>query len=88
VTVSTVTKKLTEKSEKVITFHTDTLFHSVVSVNKTSQRRTSSVNKSVRKRRKDSHATYGRIELDSHADTIVLGSNAVIMSYTTRECDV
>ncbi|KAI2499334.1 Reverse transcriptase (RNA-dependent DNA polymerase) [Fragilaria crotonensis] len=28
------------------------------------------------------------MELDSHADTVVLGSNAIIMSYTTRECDV
>ena len=28
------------------------------------------------------------MELDSHADTIVLGSNALIMNYTTRECDV
>ena len=28
------------------------------------------------------------MELDSHADTIVLGSNAIVMQYTTRECDV
>jgi hypothetical protein len=28
------------------------------------------------------------MELDSHADTIVLGSNAIIMHYTNRECDV
>jgi hypothetical protein len=28
------------------------------------------------------------MELDSHADTIVLGSNAVILQYTSRECDV
>jgi hypothetical protein len=28
------------------------------------------------------------MELDSHADTIVLGSNAIILNYTTRECDV
>ncbi len=60
----------------------------MVSVNKTSQRRTSSVNKNLRKRHDHSHATYGRMELDSRADTIVLGSNAIIMHYTTRECDV
>ena len=30
----------------------------------------------------------GRIELDSHADTIVAGGNCVVMSYTGRECDV
>ena len=28
------------------------------------------------------------MELDSHADTIVLGKNCVIMAYTGRECDV
>ena len=26
--------------------------------------------------------------MDSHADTIVLGSNAIILQYTSRECDV
>ena len=26
--------------------------------------------------------------LDSHADTVVLGSNCIVLSYTTRECDV
>jgi hypothetical protein len=35
-----------------------------------------------------SQATFGRMEIDSHADTIVLGSNAIIMQYTSRECDV
>ena len=89
VIVSTVqTKKLTEK-KKVVTFDADTLFRSVVSVNKTSTRHTSSINKSSRKRHNRSHtATYGCMELDSHADTIVLGSNAILMQYTTRECDV
>ncbi len=28
------------------------------------------------------------MELDSHADTIVLGSNVIIIQYTSRECDV
>ena len=28
------------------------------------------------------------MELDSHADTIVLGRNAIVMHYTNRECDV
>ena len=31
---------------------------------------------------------YGRIELDTHADTTVLGSNCVILSYTGKECEV
>ncbi|MFM8622587.1 MAG: hypothetical protein ACKOB3_04325, partial [Holophagaceae bacterium] len=30
----------------------------------------------------------GQIELDSHADTCVLGANFVILSYTGRVCDV
>ena len=87
-TVSTVTKKLSEK--EVVTFQNDTLYTSVVSVNKTSQRRASSLNQSTltRKHNDSSKVVYGRMELDSHADTIVLGNNAIIMHYTTRECDV
>ena len=30
----------------------------------------------------------GKIELDSHADTCVLGRNFVVLQYTGRECDV
>ena len=30
----------------------------------------------------------GKVEPDSHADTIVAGSNCVVMYYTGRECDV
>ena len=32
--------------------------------------------------------TEGRIKLDSHADTVVLGSNAVVLHYTGNECEV
>jgi hypothetical protein len=39
-------------------------------------------------RNDSSNVRYGRMELDSHADTIVLGSNALILQYTSRECDV
>lgn len=31
---------------------------------------------------------YSRMELDSHADTIVLGKNCVELAYTGRECDM
>ena len=31
---------------------------------------------------------HGRIELDSHADTIVFGKNCVVLAFTGRECDV
>ena len=30
----------------------------------------------------------GRIELDSHADTILFGKNCVVLNFTGRECDV
>ena len=31
---------------------------------------------------------HGRIEFDSHADTVVLGSNAVVLHYKGNECEV
>ena len=41
--------------------------------------------------KKSSHVLeikHGRTELDSHADSIVAGSNCCIMHYSNRECDV
>ena len=64
------------------------VLHTVVAANITSNRRTSSINKTSRTTNDGSIATYGRMELDSHADTIVLGRNAIILQYTSRECDV
>ena len=32
--------------------------------------------------------TYGKCEMDSHADTIVAGRNCVVLNYTGKECDV
>ena len=32
--------------------------------------------------------SHGRIELDTHADTTVLGLNCVVLSYTGKECEV
>ena len=32
--------------------------------------------------------SHGRIELDTHADTTVLGSNCVVLSYTGKQCEV
>jgi hypothetical protein len=87
VTVST-NKKLTEQYAEVVTFDYNS-FQSVVSVNKTSKRPMSSVrNRDVHRHQSHHRVTYGRMELDSHADTIVLGGNAIIMHYTNRECDV
>ena len=31
---------------------------------------------------------YDKMELDSHADTVVLGKNCVVLAFTGRECDV
>ena len=40
------------------------------------------------KKRPMSLPTEGRIELDSHADTIVLGANCIILSHTGQSCEV
>ena len=32
--------------------------------------------------------THGRIELDSHADTVVLGSNCVVLHHMGKVCEV
>ena len=32
--------------------------------------------------------SHGRIELDTHADTTVLGSNCVVLLYMGKECEV
>ena len=40
------------------------------------------------KKRPTSLPTEGRIELDSHADTIVLGANCIILSNTGQSCEV
>ena len=40
------------------------------------------------KKRPMSLPTQGRIELDSHADTIVLGANCIILSHTGQSCEV
>ena len=40
------------------------------------------------KRRPTLPPTEGRIELDSHADTIVLGANCIILSHTGHSCEV
>ena len=37
---------------------------------------------------RDDSTIYNKMELDSHADTIVLRRNCVILQYSGRECDV
>ena len=39
-------------------------------------------------KRKRTATVHGRCELDSHADTIVAGSNCIILQYTGKVCDV
>ena len=34
------------------------------------------------------HMTHGHIELNTHADTTVLRSNCIVLSYTGKECEV
>ena len=33
-------------------------------------------------------SVHGRVEMDSHANTTVLGSNCVVLAYTGKECEV
>ena len=40
------------------------------------------------KKRPTSLPTQGRMEVDSHADTIVLGANTIILSHTGQSCEV
>ena len=93
---STVTKKGQELTLNV-TKHSSckcltSELTAVVAANITTNRRAASVRKkamSTSHMRNDSSSVqYGRMELDSHAGTIVLGSNALILQYTSRECDV
>ena len=51
-------------------------------------RRVSSAMVSAVKKRESAPITSGRIELDSHADTIVAGANCTILEYTGKVCDV
>ena len=39
-------------------------------------------------KKRPSLPTEGRIEPDSHADTIVLGANCIILSHTGQSCEV
>ena len=58
-----------------------------ISAHVSSTRRTS--NRLISRVQNDSLSiNYGRTELDTHADTIVLGSNCVVLNYTGRVCDV
>ena len=52
---------------------------------RTSVRYISQLNKQDHKAKE---GQVGQTELDSHADTIVVGSNFLVMNYTERSCDV
>ena len=39
-------------------------------------------------KRKSNEQNFGRCDLDSHTDTIVAGSNFVILRYTGKECNI
>ncbi len=72
--------------QRVVTF-AHKLCCNVVAANITSKRR--SIHKVVRRIQRVALAPiFGRMELDSHADTIVLGRNAIVLQYTNRVCDV
>ena len=54
---------------------------------KSTSRRVSGTNTGEKKRNR-TQPVFGRCKLDSHADTIVAGSNCIILQYTGNECDV
>ena len=57
----------------------------------TSVRRPNGTNRTVSKVKyvtQEEQVAHGRIELDSHADTIVFGMNFTPMQYSGRECDM
>ena len=57
-------------------------------------RRLSRIVSSIQRKKKNkpgintSLPSHGRIELDSHADTVVLGSNCVVLHHTGKVCEV
>ena len=53
-----------------------------------SRRSIESTSISSTRKRKHTTPVHSQIELDSHADTIVAGSNCVVLQYTGDECDV
>lgn len=57
----------------------------IISAHVSSMRRATTRNIS---RTRNNRTISNKMELDSHADTVVLGANCVILSYTGRECDV
>ena len=59
--------------------------HCTIARVQTSLRR---ISKSQQKSHSVDAIHYGRIELDTHADTCVLGKNFTVLHYTGRECDV
>ena len=56
----------------------------VSSVRKIAKNKTTNTEYSIRPQ----PTSYGHIELDTHANTTVLGSNCVVPSYTGKECEV
>ena len=55
---------------------------------KSSVRRVASLDRKLAAASVNQQVCYGRMELDSHADTTVLGRNCIVLQYTGRECDV
>jgi hypothetical protein len=62
--------------------------HTVVAANVTSNRRMLLIRRYIHGLKRDINLVHGCNEIESHADTIVLGQNSVILQYTGCECDV
>jgi len=59
--------------------------HSHIGQITSSHRRTAATSTKISRK---AATIYGRCKLDSHADTIVAGSNCVVINYTGNVCDV
>ena len=60
-------------------------YHSHICQITSSTRRTAAASTNVNRK---AGTVYGKCEMDSHADTIVAGSNCIVLNYTGKVCDV
>ena len=69
-------------------YHRRQTINTICQCTTSSRRRIESTSTSSTRKRQQHTPVFGQIELDSHADTIVAGSNCVVLEYTGEECDV
>ena len=75
---------------RVVRIHRKAIQRKINQLTSSSRRVSASKNSSMKRRKiQDSNnCVFGNCELDSHSDTIVAGSNCVVLEYIGQECDV